>query len=123
MEFLPILEHADQIGANAWASLADTPEGKLVLVDNPFMKVLLIRWEPGALSSRHGHPAGSGMIKVLDGAVQEELFMDEISNAPYSAHVHHESATSYIDDTLGLHTIGNPFEEAAVTLHAYLKYR
>ena len=119
----PILEQAAAIPARAWDFLADTPEGKQVFVDNEYLKVLLIRWEPGAISSRHYHPKGGGLITVLQGAVQEQRFLNETIDAPYETKVLERRGISYIDDSLGMHTVGVAAGEPAVTLHAYLKYR
>ena len=119
----PILERAAAIPASAWDFLADTPEGKHVFVDNEYLKVLLIRWEPGSISSRHYHPNGGGLITVLEGAIQEDRYLNDSIAKPYEQQVRTRGTISYIDDRLGLHTVGVPFDRPAVTLHAYLKYR
>lgn len=119
----PILEQASAIPARAWDFLADTPEGKQVFVDNEYLKVLLIRWEPGSISSRHYHPNGGGLITVLEGAIQEDRYLNDTIAVPYEQQVRNRGSISYIDDRLGLHTVGVPFDQPAVSLHAYLKYR
>lgn len=123
MAFQTILERASKVRSSEWAFLAEAPEGKKVLVDNEFLKVVLIRWEPGVTCARHGHPNGGGMVKVLEGAIRESRFLNATITAPYETNVFRQHSASYIDDRLGLHTVGNPFELPAVTMHAYLKYR
>lgn len=121
--FLPIMERTATFSVDQWAHLADRPDGREVLLDNEFLKVVLIRWAPGAASDLHGHPKGGGVIKVLEGAIAEARYNTLESTTPFSEHIYRRQATSYIDDTMGMHTVANPFAEPAVTLHAYLKYR
>ncbi|MCB0793068.1 MAG: cysteine dioxygenase family protein [Flavobacteriales bacterium] len=121
--FRPLMEQAMSIPARAWDFLVDAPEGRHVLVDNTFLKVLLIRWAPGALGARHYHPNGGGLIAVLDGAIQEARYLNGTIAAPYETQVRTRRSITYMDDSLGMHTVGAPFSGPAVTLHAYLKYR
>ena len=123
LEFLPIMERTATFSTDQWAHLADRPDGREVLVDNEFLKVVIIRWAPGTTSNLHGHPKGGGVIKVLEGAIAEARYHTLESTAPFSEHIYRAQATSYIDDSMGMHTVGDPFPEPAVTLHAYLKYR
>lgn len=122
-EFQPILERAASMSASEWAFLATESGGRKVLVDNEFLKVVLIRWEPGVECARHYHPNGGGMIMVLEGAIQESRFLNDSIPVPYEVRTLQRHAMSYIDDHLGAHVVANPQENAAITLHAYLKYR
>jgi hypothetical protein len=122
-EFRPILERAAQVPPEAWSFLATEPGGRKVLVDNEHLKVVLIRWEPGAECDRHYHPNGGGMIMVLEGVIRESRFLNDTIAAPYEVRNMERHAMSYIDDTLGAHVVANPNEQAAITLHAYLKHR
>lgn len=121
--FRPILEQAARVSPNEWASLAREGDGRRVLVDNEYLKVVLIRWEPGAASDRHYHPKGGGMITVLEGAIQETRYLNDRAAEPYETRTLARHTMSYIDDTLGAHVVANPHEKSATTLHAYLKYR
>ncbi|HRH39761.1 MAG TPA: hypothetical protein PK760_15530, partial [Flavobacteriales bacterium] len=122
-EFQPILERATQVPPEAWSFLATEPGGRKVLVDSEHLKVVLIRWEPGAECARHYHPNGGGMIMVLEGAILESRFLNGTIAAPYEVRNMQRHVMSYIDDTLGAHVVANPHERAAITLHAYLKHR
>ena len=122
-EFQPILERAATVVSREWAFLATESGGRKVLVDNEFLKVVLIRWEAGAECARHYHPNGGGMIMVLDGAIRESRFLNATIATPYDVRTLERHALSYIDDQLGAHVVANPEENAAITLHAYLKYR
>ncbi len=122
-EFQTILERATTVEPREWDFLATESGGRKVLVDNEFLKVVLIRWEPGAICARHYHPNGGGMIMVLEGAIQESRFINDTVAAPYEVRTQERHTLSYIDDQLGAHVVTNPQEHAAITLHAYLKYR
>jgi Cysteine dioxygenase type I len=121
--FQAILQRVTSVPSNEWAFLTTGGSERKVLVDNEFLKVVLIRWEPGAESARHYHPIGGGMMMVLEGAVRESRFMNESITVPYEIRVLDRYAMSYIDDQLGPHVVANRQENAAITLHAYLKYR
>ncbi len=122
-EFQSILERAAAVSSNEWTFLATESGGRKVLVDNEFLKVVLIRWEPGVECARHYHPNGGGMIMVLEGAIRESRFISDTIAAPYEVRMLGLHAMSYIDDQLGAHVVANPQENAAITLHAYSKYR
>lgn len=123
LHFLPIMERTANFGPEEWAFLADEPEGKKILVDNEFLKVLLIKWAPGSSSNIHGHPLGGGVIKVLEGSIEELRYQDAKGKVLHSKSVYSKQGTGYIDDNMAMHAVGNPFEAPAVTLHAYMKYR
>ncbi len=122
-EFAPLLERAAALPASAWEFLNTAPDGRSVLVDNAHLKMVLIRWEPGTASARHFHPNGGGMIRVLEGAIQESRFLNDTIAVPYDVRRLERHAMSYIDDRLGAHVVANPGAQPAVTLHAYLKDR
>ena len=122
-EFQPILERAAHVPPEEWSFLVTEPGGRKVLVDNEHLKVVLIRWEPGAECARHYHPNGGGMLMVLEGAILESRFLNDTIAAPYEVRSVERHVMSYIDDTLGAHVVANPHERAAITLHAYLKHR
>lgn len=122
-ELQPILERAAELSPGEWASLGTHPGGRRVVVDNEFLKVVLIRWEAGVECARHYHPNGGGLIMVLEGAIRESRFLNDFIPAPYDVRDMRRQDISYIDDQLGPHVVANPHERAAVTLHAYLKYR
>ncbi len=92
-----------------------------VFVDNEYLKVLLIRWKPGELSSIHAHPKGGGIFKVLWGNIEELRYSQGNQPSLYSKNTLYKNSVTYIDDRLGMHAVGNPFSNAAISFHAYLK--
>ncbi len=75
LRFLPVLEQVHRIAPTEWDFLRHEPDGRKVLVDNTYLKVVMIRWEPGAVSTVHAHPQGGGIIQVLEGEVEESPSM------------------------------------------------
>ena len=95
--------------------------GSHVLVDNPIMKVVLIHWTPGKVSSIHGHPSGGCVFKVLNGSLEELRYTTDESPALLAASTYHKGGMGYIDDRLGYHAVGNPFNSPAISLHVYTR--
>ncbi len=120
--FLPVLEHVQRIDPAEWDVLQHEPGGRKVLVDNTYLKVVMIRWEPGAVSTVHAHPQGGGIIQVLEGEVEESRYWNGDDPIPYAVTTYHRWKTTCMDDSQGYHSVRNPGAAPAVTLHAYLKY-
>ena len=117
-----IMDRTAEINPSEWEFLAKEPQKKKVLVDNMYLKVMLFYWAPGDETEIHGHPKGSGLIKVLEGKIQE--FRYNTNDQKFlTEKVYGLQESGYIDDSLALHAVKNPFNKSAVTLHAYLKYR
>lgn len=123
LRFLPVLEQVHRIAPTEWDFLRHEPDGRKVLVDNTYLKVVMIRWEPGAVSTVHDHPLGGGIIQVLEGEVEESRYWNGDDSIPYALTNYRRLKTTYMDDSQGYHSVRNPGAEPAVTLHAYLKYR
>ena len=97
------------------------PETRHVLIDNEQMKVVLIHWVPGAVSSLHGHPKGGCLFKVLKGTVEELRCAAEGSHQLYARSNYFPGSIAYLDDHLGHHVVGNPSNSPAISVHVYLK--
>lgn len=93
-----------------------------VLVDNNELKVSLILWKPGKISSIHGHPKGGCLFKVLHGSLIETRYSTDAIPQVQSIAKLDQNDLGYIDDGLGFHAVGNPFEEMAISIHAYAKH-
>lgn len=101
--------------------LKTRPSQSYVLVDNDKLKVSLILWKPGKISSIHGHPKGGCLFKVLHGSLIETRYSTDAIPQVQSIAKLDEKDLGYIDDGLGFHAVGNPFDEMAVSIHAYAK--
>lgn len=93
----------------------------LISIDHETYALILIVWNPGKYSPIHDHPCDGCWVHVIAGAVNEVRYsrhdnrLVEIGNATLT-----RGATTYMEDSIGLHKIGNPSSDApAVTLHLY----
>lgn len=111
----------------------------LVDIGNHNFEVMLIGWGEDQQSSIHDHAGSHCFMKVIDGSVEESLYHwpSDIA-ADDDCHIHgdiddegnrmklkqprkiHSEGCLYINDSIGLHRIGNPsLTKKAVTLHIY----
>ncbi len=90
-----------------------------VLLQNEQVKVILIYWDAFKKSKKHGHPEGGGLIKLLSGSLLETRF--DPGNPETIIGEHHFSAgnMTYIHDRVAYHTVENPSDEPAISLHVY----
>ena len=119
LDFLSVMRKfslTDQIELN---NFIKNPETNHVIIKNKYLKMVLIRWEPGDISKIHGHAIGGCVFKVLHGKIVEKRFSVENKNKLLSEGTYHKDHISYIDDIMGLHCVGNPYSKPAVTLHMY----
>ncbi|PHN01632.1 cysteine dioxygenase [Flavilitoribacter nigricans] len=91
-----------------------------VLHQDKHLKMLLICWEGGQKSKKHGHPEGGGLIRVLSGTLLETRFAPDDENRmtgiyDYTA----RSGPAYIHDSEAFHIVENATDEPAVSLHLY----
>ena len=80
-------------------------------------EMYLINWPIEYQSTIHNHAVNGCLMKVLQGQLQEKIYTDQLdfieSNLKYKGDV------SYIDDTIGYHSINNNDTNNATTLHIY----
>ena len=119
LQFIPELRGMAALQNMEIERFLNNPQTNHVLIQNGLLKVVLIRWEPGKISSIHGHPAGGCVFKVLEGSVEELRYTTNESPQLLSSSHFHKEGIGYIDDQLGYHAVGNPYNTPAVTLHVY----
>eukprot|EP00471_Norrisiella_sphaerica_P006926 CAMPEP_0184488706 /NCGR_PEP_ID=MMETSP0113_2-20130426/13094_1 /TAXON_ID=91329 /ORGANISM="Norrisiella sphaerica, Strain BC52" /LENGTH=616 /DNA_ID=CAMNT_0026871669 /DNA_START=242 /DNA_END=2092 /DNA_ORIENTATION=+ len=93
---------------------------------DPDFAVLLLCWERGQMSPIHCHADSSCWVKVLDGQIQETLYEypgDNTNGRPLrliSEEIYNANQATYIDDSHGIHKMGNPRDDSpCVSLHIY----
>ena len=121
IQAIPLMQHVALQNKSDIELIHKNLQSSAVLVDNDLMKVVLIRWETGKISSIHGHPEGGCVFKVLRGSVEELRYTKGDNPKLLASSTYQKDAVAYIDDNIGLHAVGNPFDEAAITLHVYTK--
>ncbi|KAF0715386.1 hypothetical protein As57867_003379, partial [Aphanomyces stellatus] len=83
----------------------------LVATDFTSYALMVLCWNKGQYSPIHDHPCDGCWVRHIQGTLHEVRYrhtgttLDEISNAMITQGV------SYMDDSLGLHKIGNPSRE------------
>ncbi|KAJ2829790.1 hypothetical protein IWW50_000643 [Coemansia erecta] len=111
-----------------WTQYAIYKEGtrytrNLVDDGNGKYNLLILVWGEEQESPIHDHSGSHCMMKLLDGRLDEELFIQPSDGGPLEKkHTMPLSVDSvaYMHDRIGLHRIGNPSKsEKAVSLHLY----
>jgi cysteine dioxygenase len=107
-------------------NLVDSGNGKFNL--------MVLCWNEGQGSSIHSHANSHCFLKVLGGAIKEELYewpsscqgdnqsseISETSMKKWAENVYGKNECAYINDSIGLHRVENTSHtDTAVTLHLY----
>ncbi len=119
LQFVPVLKALQLIDEEQIRRFINNPETNHVLIQNDLLKVVLIHWKPGKISSIHGHPSGGCVFKVLRGQLEELRYTTDSSPELLSSSTYLAGSMAYIDDKMGYHAVGNPFNSPALSLHAY----
>jgi len=119
IQFLPALRSFSIDNRDEIKNFIDNPETNHVLVQNDLIKIVLIRWNPGDECNIHGHAERGCVFKVLEGKIVEKRFSADDEQKQLAQGTYEKDNIAYIDDLMGLHCVGNPFSEPAVTLHMY----
>jgi len=104
-----------------------------MLLDGECFNVMLLCWAPGCESPVHGHSCAETLVHsncfllVLEGALVETIYGDEarlpdgrsVDARQGKAVVRKAGQCTYINDDIGLHKVGNPSSNRAVSLHVY----
>lgn len=119
LQFLPALRSFTIDNINEIKNFINNPETNHVLVQNDLIKIVLIRWNPGDECNIHGHADRGCVFKVLEGKIVEKRFSADHEQKQLAQGTYEKDNIAYIDDLMGLHKVGNPFSEPAITLHMY----
>jgi hypothetical protein len=119
LQFIPVLKKLNSIPKAEAEQLVRNPATSHILVQNALMKVVLICWKPGKISSIHGHPKGGCVFKVLKGNLEEKRYSPDEGQRLLAVSTFQPGSMAYIDDNMAYHAVGNPFETAAISLHVY----
>ena len=119
LELKPLFkEYAGKDWKNQLTIKDNKPENT-ILIQNEQIKVVLIYWDAYKKSKKHGHPEGGGLIKLLSGNLIETRFDPENTDTVIGKQLFTAGKMTYIHDRLAYHTVENPSDEPAVSLHVY----
>ncbi|KAF0765345.1 hypothetical protein AaE_002988 [Aphanomyces astaci] len=92
----------------------------LVATDNVSYSLIVLCWNKGKYSPIHDHPSDGCWIRHIQGIVNEVRYESDGEALVESANILISHGMTYMDDSLGLHKVGNPSEDVdAITLHLY----
>ncbi|KAG7388937.1 Cysteine dioxygenase [Phytophthora pseudosyringae] len=92
----------------------------LISTDNDTYALMLLCWNPGKYSPVHDHPTDGCWVKVVQGVVNEVRYEKVDGKLVETSNVALTSGVTYMDDSFGLHKVGNPHAEMkAISMHLY----
>ena len=97
---------------------------RVCLFRNEQYELLLLGWEAGQSTPIHGHGQQECWVHFVEGEFVETLFAFEPSNnvlKRLKTIKANNGATSYMEDSLGYHSLQNVSEMRAISLHLYVK--
>lgn len=103
----------------------------LIATDDETFTLMLLCWNPTRCSPIHSHAGSECFMRCVSGQVKEIQYVikegSQSSEAPdatdlekVKAEVYNAGQCAFINDSLGLHKVENPFDTPAVTLHCYI---
>ena len=118
-EIFPLVNtYTNEDWKNALTFENHKPKNTLLFQDE-HLKVILIQWDSFQQSSKHGHPAGGGLVKVLSGNLVESLFDSHNPDKMISKQRLASGSISFVHDDIAHHIVENPSRQHAVSLHIY----
>lgn len=92
----------------------------LISTDNETYALMLLCWNRGKYSPIHDHPSDGCWVKVIQGYVNEVRYRPEHGKLVETSNVTFTKGVTYMDDSLGLHKVGNPnLTVDAISMHLY----
>ena len=96
----------------------------LIATDHVSYTLLLLCWNPGQESPIHDHPCDGCWMEVLQGQIQECRYRTSVKGKGTKLEctqdkTFDEGGIVFIEDSQGLHKVGNPGTRPAVTMHLY----
>ncbi|ETV97889.1 hypothetical protein H310_09211 [Aphanomyces invadans] len=92
----------------------------LIATDNQTYALMLLCWNKGKYSPIHDHPSDGCWVRHIQGTVHEVRYWNNGTSLEQTSETFVSEGVTYMDDSLGLHKIGNPSDTTdAITLHLY----
>jgi cysteine dioxygenase len=86
-------------------------------------EIILLCWEKGQETTVHCHGGEECWVYLLEGEIEEVFYIKDGNGNPIkvASKKLQVSKSSYINDTIGLHSMRNSFEGRSLSLHIYAK--
>lgn len=114
-----ILKAYEGYGWHRYASFRANEYLRTVLHEDAQFKVVLICWGTNSETPKHGHCDGGCIMKFLHGRVQEFRYDAAAPDQLMETNDYQKGDIAYIDDSVALHVVKNPFLNVAVSIHIY----
>ncbi len=116
---IPVLHGLSEWPSANWDVSSQNASNSHLLIDNEIMKAILIFWPKSAISNIYGQPKGGGVFKLLKGSIEELRYTSDESPKLLSVSTYQKGSVGFINDEMGHHAVGNPFDTPAVSIHVY----
>jgi len=86
-------------------------------------EIILLCWEKGQKTPIHCHGGEECWVYLLKGEIEEVFYVKDGQGNPIktTSKKLHVSNSSYINDTIGFHSMRNSFDGRSLSLHIYAK--
>lgn len=84
----------------------------------PFFDIQVLRWAPGAKAPYHDHASRGCLQVVVNGELHERRLVTAGEPASRSI-LTPETSPSFMNNSLGVHSISNPTENIVFSIHLY----
>lgn len=112
----PALDDLDWDPLASW----DQPYTRNCVARTDEYELILLCWNPRAESLIHDHGGQKCWVRQVSGKVEEVRYELHENGMNISNHeVLGPGETTFMDDEMGVHKIGNPTDEKSMTLHLY----
>jgi cysteine dioxygenase len=113
----------DPAEVDSYHSWSDKKYTRNCVVENDAFELILICWEPGQSTPIHDHGGEKCWVYVMEGAIKEILYDKVADGEPMvkRSTTSKVGDVSFISDVMGCHSLENPTDSRACTLHLYAK--
>lgn len=105
-----------------WTPSGYSYDRSLVKRVPPFFDILILRWPPGSKAPYHDHALRGCLQVIRNGKLSERRLVAAGAPAVCST-LTPETSPSFIDNSLGIHSISNPTDTHVFSIHLYAPCR
>ena len=94
-----------------------------LIAQTKYFKLMLLCWPAKIKSPIHDHGNSECWLKVVTGALEENFYELPEKGKPLKkrfSKVQKAGSVCFINDNIGLHSIGNPTNKGSISLHCYV---
>lgn len=121
MDFIPALQKISLLKKSEVEKFANLKDRSQVLWENEHVTLRLIYWPPKTNGKIHGHTDGGCIFKVLYGNIEEYRYSSLENPILLASTLYRAGGMAFIHDHIAYHSVNNPEDTAAVSLHFYIK--